>query len=678
MPLDALPPEIAADLHPARDLVWNAWRRGLAPDPERTVDQWADAERRLAPESGTPFPGPWVTDRVPYLREIMRCMSLSHPSRRVTLAKSAQTGGSECGVNLEGQIMAETPCPVLTMLPSFDEAKDYNRLKLQPMIDVTPAVKAKVRDVISRDEQGSTVNFKRFPGGYLQLVGANSSKNLQMRSARVLINEEISEFPWDVDGRGDPLALAEVRLTAFKGREKIVDISTPGVEGSCRVTTLYQSSSRGRYRVPCPHCGEKQVLLFAHLRYSADDPSNAAYHCQACGAAIEQHHKPGMIAAGEWHHDRPELVDSHVGFHINALYSPFLSWADVARAYVKARAEGTMKVFTQQMLGEAFREQGEAPDAEQLHRMREVRPLKRLPPGALWITGAADVQGDRIEWDVIAWGVGLTAWVIDTGIILGAPTDDATWSELRAVTGRRYPDGLGRTWPIDAFGVDTGYSSHEVYRFVATHPRAEATFALDGRGDPMLPPLGTPKAVDVDWNGRKIGKVLLWPVGTHALKLEHYAAVRRTILGRVADGDFQRGAFRLPEVVDLDYCRQCTSEFLATVQNRGGHEKREWRVIAGVRNERLDTAVYNRALAHHLTDALTPEQWQALAASRATDPAAAQQDLAAYWTERFGTDAAPARPAAPEPAQELAAAEEGRPGAGWIDDDHNDWFNGDD
>ncbi|WP_372918685.1 phage terminase large subunit family protein [Sandarakinorhabdus sp.] len=653
--ISPLPPEIAADLTSVADIVRAAWARGLEPDTERTVDAWADEKRKVAAESGSPFPGQWITDRVPFGRAIMQAMSLSHPCRRVTVAKSAQTSGSECGLNLLGQIMAETPCAVLVMLPTVKEGADYNRLKLQPMIDATPAVAARVRRVVSRDETGSTTTFKAFRGGYLQIVGANSSANLQMRTARVLLNEEISEFPFDVDGRGDPLLLAEERLQGNTGREKIIDISTPALEGTCRVTKLYARSSRGRYMVPCPHCHIGQALEFKNLRWKlGDDPAehSAEYACASCGVLIAGHHKPAMIAAGTWVHERPELLELHVGFHINALYSPFLTWLDVAKKYETARDAGSLKVFTQQQLGLPFKEEGEAPDHARLHATRERdRPLKQIPPQALWITGAADVQGDRIEWDVYAWGPGLTAWLIDTGIIIGQPTDEAPWRQLSEVADRRYTDARGRTWPIDAFGCDSGYQSQAVYRWASADPAPTGRrFALDGRGGLTLPALGTPKKIDIDWEGQKVGAILLWPVGTHSLKLDHYAAIRRTVKPLAADGSVPRGLLHLPGVVDEEYCRQLTAEFF----HQPAKGKSEWRVITGTRNERLDTAVYARALAHHLTDHLTPVQWQSVAAARAIDLAASQADLSAYWSDRFGTSERRPVPAPAAPAVETS------------------------
>ncbi len=49
------------------------WRDGSAPEPTLTVSAWADAHRILPDLSAEP--GQWRTTRVPYLREIMDCLS---------------------------------------------------------------------------------------------------------------------------------------------------------------------------------------------------------------------------------------------------------------------------------------------------------------------------------------------------------------------------------------------------------------------------------------------------------------------------------------------------------------------------------------------------------------------------------------------------------------------------
>jgi phage terminase large subunit GpA-like protein len=55
-----------------------AFLRALRPPPLQTVSEWADANRVL-PSSSSAEPGPWRTDRVPYLREVMDGMDVDLP-----------------------------------------------------------------------------------------------------------------------------------------------------------------------------------------------------------------------------------------------------------------------------------------------------------------------------------------------------------------------------------------------------------------------------------------------------------------------------------------------------------------------------------------------------------------------------------------------------------------------
>jgi phage terminase large subunit GpA-like protein len=236
-----------------------AFSRGLRPPRRRRVSQWAEDERFVSRESGSSLPGKWSNSVAPEMVEVMDCLTPAIPGRTVTLKKSAQLSGSESGINLFGHVVVDDPGPMMIVLPTTDEVKKYVRVKLQPAIDSTKTLKARVREQKSRDEDSSTTTFKKFDGGFLQLVGANSSSGLQMVSIRVLILEEVSEYPFDVDGRGDPVEMAIERTQAWEGREKIFFCSTPGLDGVCRVSQKYEISDQRRRYLPCPHCGTYQT-----------------------------------------------------------------------------------------------------------------------------------------------------------------------------------------------------------------------------------------------------------------------------------------------------------------------------------------------------------------------------------------------------------------------------------
>ena len=90
---------------------------GARPDPLLTISEWADRYRALSPQASAE-PGPWRTDRTPYLREIMDCLSPSSPIETVVLIKGAQIGGTECGNNWIGYVVHQAPGPMLSVQPT--------------------------------------------------------------------------------------------------------------------------------------------------------------------------------------------------------------------------------------------------------------------------------------------------------------------------------------------------------------------------------------------------------------------------------------------------------------------------------------------------------------------------------------------------------------------------------
>lgn len=646
-------------LDPAAPIFARAFARGLRPPRRRRVSEWAAEERIVAAESGSPYPGRWSNDLVPYLVEPMDACSLNDPCREVTVIAAAQVGKSEIGLNAIGAAIDDAPCPILLVVPTIDEQRKYGTLKLQPMIDATPPLARKVLEQKSRDEDGSTTRFKKFPGGFAQLTGANASSGLQMISVRMLVREEIAEWPLDVDNRGDPMELALERTNFWKGREKVINLSTPGLKGMCRITARFEASDQSRFHVPCPHCGVEQVLVFDRLVYKAKTADELAgdhvfYACAANGCVIEPHEKTPMLAKGRWIAALPNRSRIHRGFAVNALYSPVLSWTDVVKAWLEAKGDPRKeKVFTQQKLGEAYEEKGDAPDGVKLMARREAFELGALPPGVLVLTMAVDVQINRLEFAVYGWGIGKTSWLVDKGVIEGDPSLPATWRPLDAQIDRRYPDALGNHWPIDRVAVDSGYQTQAVYAWARGKPRVIAVKGMPGHLHPVL---GTPSYQEVNVSGRKSKRgIRLWPVGTWALKAEFYANLRKVIEGPDKDGNFVPGYVHFPDALDEAYFEQLTAEHLARSEHRGRVRQR-WEKRPGVPNEALDIRIYAAAAASHLgMDGWNRQKWAQLAAQRAVRPEQAQGDLEAMWGAPAPAVPAPVPPPPPaEPMVRLA------------------------
>jgi phage terminase large subunit GpA-like protein len=324
----------------------------------------------------------------------MDMLSPTHPARRVVLMKGAQVGGTECGNNWIGYVIHHAPGPMLVVQPTTELAKRFSEQRIDLLVEETPAIRERVAPARSRDS-GNRQLSKEFPGGQLVMTGANSAVGLRSMSARFLFLDEIDAYPGDVEGEGDPVALAEARARTFGWRRKTLLVSTPTITGLSRIEREYLATDQRRYFVPCPHCRHMQALRFAQLVWERGQPDTVRYRCEACGGAIGEQHKTAMLAQGEW---RPtaKTGDPHaIGFHLSALYSPvgWFSWAQAVRDWEAAQGDTrALKTFTNTVLGETWQERGEAPDWQRLYERREAFPAGVVPARALVLTAGVDNQ----------------------------------------------------------------------------------------------------------------------------------------------------------------------------------------------------------------------------------------------------------------------------------------------
>jgi phage terminase large subunit GpA-like protein len=597
----------------------SAWIRGLAPDPLLTVSEWADRYRFLSSRASSEA-GRYRTDRTPYMRDIMDALSPSHPARRIVFMKAAQVGATEAGNNWVGYCVHQAPGPFLGVQPTTDLAKRLSQQRIEPLIEESPELRALILPSRSRDS-GNTVLAKRFAGGQLVLTGANSAVGLRSMPARYVFLDEVDAYEGDVDGEGDPVALAVARTRTFGHRAKVFLVSTPTIRGFSRIEREYEASDRRRFFVPCPLCGHMQWLRFERLRWDKGEPEGARYLCEGCEGPIAEHHKTAMLAAGAW---RPTAVavDPHtVGFHISGLYSPvgWLSWAQIAREWEAAQGDdASLKAAKNTLLGETWAERGEAPDWKRLYERREACPLGTVPRGGLILTAGADVQHDRIEVDVWAWARRLESWLVDHAVLDGDTSRPEVWDELSALLGRAWPHELGARMGLARLAIDAGdgRSTAAVYAWARKAGAGQVAAVKGVEGFDRSTPVDGPTFVDATEAGRKLRRgAKLWKVSVAVFKSETYRFLR---LDRPTDEEiaagiaFPPGFVHLPRGLSAEWVKQLTAEQLVTVKDRRGFPRLEWRQMRE-RNEALDCRVYARAAAWLLgIDRWDETRWQSL------------------------------------------------------------------
>ncbi len=580
----------------------------LRPDPRLTVSSWADAHRFLS-QTASGEPGPWRTERTPYLRDIMDCLSPSSPVEKVVFMKGAQIGGTEAGNNWIGYVIHHAPGPMLAVQPTVEMAKRWSKQRIASLIDSTPVLRERVKEARARDS-GNTVQSKEFAGGILVMTGANSAVGLRSMPVRYLFLDEVDAYDFDVDGEGDPVSLASQRTITFANR-KIFLVSTPTIQGLSRIELEYDESDRRRWWVPCPECNEYQILEEKRLQWPKDQPELASYYCAVCGVAIPSHRKVWMNSRGEWRAESPGEGKA-AGFHLSGLNSPWLSWAQIAERKAAAKDDAAMKVYVNTIEARTWTESGEAPEWQRLYDRREDYRIGQVPEDGLFLTAGVDVQKDRIELEIVAWGRERECWSIDYRVLQGDPVKPDVWNQLDAVLAETFTHASNAELSILKLAIDTGYATQEVYDWVRR--QSDRVIAIKGV-ERLGAAIGTPGHIDVTANGkRKRRGLLVWPVGASFCKSELYGCLRKDSITdeQRANGDKPPAGFCHFPKYGEEYFKQLTAERLVTVKDRRGFPHREWRKMRE-RNEALDCRIYARAAASALgIDRFTDVTWQKL------------------------------------------------------------------
>lgn len=519
----------------------------------------------------------------------MQVLSDDHPAETVVMMASAQVGKTEILLNWAGYTIDIRPSPMMLVLPTVGIAEDFSKQRVSGLVADTPTIAAKMGGRRGRKASNTILN-KEFPGGMLLLRGANSAAGLRSTPVGKLAMDEIDGYPRDVDGEGDPIKLAEARARTF-ARRKFFYCSTPTIKGQSRIEEAYLETDQRKYHVPCPECGHAQTLEWDRLKFgknSSHDDGTAEYECEDCEHRIQESSKEQMLRGGEWVAMVDDAPEGKIGFHINALYSPmgWISWNEIAEEWRACQGNPTrLRVFVNTILGQTWESKGERPDWEKLYLRREEYERGTVPKGGIILTAGVDVQGDRLEAEVVAWGLNQESWSVDYRVLSGDPAKDDVWERLdEEVLDQQYSHENGGTLTIQAMAVDEGYETKAVRNYCAPPRGPRRVFTVKGRDNHPIS-ISNEKSTD--------SGAVRHVVGTNLLKEEIYGWLRKSIPEEDAE-DFPRGWMHFPQY-GQEYFKGLTAEqtVVKTVRGRLAYA---WEKVYE-RNEPLDTRIYARAAA---------------------------------------------------------------------------------
>jgi phage terminase large subunit GpA-like protein len=554
------------------------------PESSLTVSQWAATYRYLSPERSA-RPGRWRNELVPYLVEIMDTV-IKPGVRETVFVKSAQVAGTECANNIIGYFMHADPSPILYVCETEPKAEAWSKESLAPMIRDTPVLERIVSDARSRDS-GNTIGDKSFPGGHLAIGHATSAATLSSRPRRVVVLDERDAYK--PTSEGDPAKLAEKRTTTFPDAV-IFKPSTPrdrlepepgaplDAPRYSPIELEYENSDKRKYHVPCPHCGDFQVLEWSRIKWDDEEHVLDAYYVCVNGCLIEHAHKTEMLARGVWIAEKP--FNGRAGFHIWEGYSPFVTWGEMAKNFLEAKkSRSTLKVFVNTSLAQGWEELPEQAHTDDLASRREAFEAE-VPDNVLVLTASADVQGNRLESEIVGWGLDGESWSLKYEVLDGDPAQREVWQKLKELWTTPLLRADGTEMKVMAACVDSGgHNTQAVYRFCRENT-GRRWFAVKGSNTP-----GKPLVSKFSLQGRP--PVRLYTIGTETAKDEISAHLLITEVGP--------GYMHFPEGREEDYFKQLRSERPVTRYTRGQGIRKWEKIRPSIRNEALDLRVYAMA-----------------------------------------------------------------------------------
>lgn len=577
--------------------------------------EWAEKNRFMSQKISRKV-GRFSFENAPYTREICDCLSKNNSVREVAVMKGVQLGLTTSVIeNAIGYMIANDASPSMFVFPTDADCKDYKENKIDSLIDnsgLRPKIIAETENRNTR-RTGDTAQKLSFSNGFLKFCSARKGNALRSSHIKWLFLDELDGYPDEIKGEGNPIAIAVKRTDSYSEVKKIIYNSTPVLAHNSKIKELYLMGDQRKFLVPCPHCGKKQELVFyvsdggkypdskAILKGKAKtkpyglifnaaqcregDYSSVRYRCQFCGGEFEDHFKKSIEQEGEWVPTTSSKKPFFRSYHISALYSMTKSWWEIVYDFLDAGTDPKkLQTFYNLDLGLPFEDKTGGVEYQTVHRLKDDTMANNyVPKEALFMTACADIQRDRIECEIKAWGDRFRCWGIDHRIFYGNTSDlyDSCWEQLAKVKDEVFTGGR----QIEIMLVDSGDGETRdvVYNF------------CDIFGDGLILPLkGFVSTV------RTREKYKIAETGLDGLNLiEIYTDLYKNSLSRFLSQDeregdvYPDGWFTFANGYSDSYFRQLTTERKVKVKTPGGLTTTRWEQHG--RNEAFDLNVYNLA-----------------------------------------------------------------------------------
>jgi len=526
----------------------------------------------------TARPGRYRVSATPYQKSPQE--SFTDPDVQVTaLYWAKRLGKTEMINNLHGSVIEQAPKNILHCMPTLDSAKKWSKQFFTPMVRSIQALRARIKEVRSK-ETNNTILSKEFPGGTVSAIGANSPSGFRQVQAPVVTCDEVDAME---DGpEGDPVTLAFGRAENYPDSIQVVSSTATRLPGS-RIHSWWLKSDQQKWFVPC-ECGKWHVLMWAGVKWPEGHKHEETwYETPCCGAKWTDIERVNAVLSGEWRATAP--FRGIRGYWLNGLNTTFppkkgykTKLHQMASEFYDAYTggEASLIAWKNTFLCEPHEEIIERVEVAPLLERREQYTPETLPVEALVLGMTVDVQGNRLEYEIIAQGADEETWGVEYGRLIGDPEKDAVWDDLKKNVFRTFKRVDGVEMKIDFVAIDHRHKGSRVRKFWKTcgHPRVYPVYGSSGKQSLLVIP-----------HSNKHYRMLLFSVNTDAGKDTLFARLR------LRDPGPRYMHFPNGFGYEKDYFEGLTAEEIRTKYTKGFAERYYYKE-PNRRNEPIDLRVY--------------------------------------------------------------------------------------
>jgi len=606
--------------------------------PPRRIAVSECARETVRIETPGGYAGPWDPALTPYMVEPMDTLK-SRRHEAVVFVSPARTGKTQAMVDgWVSHAVTADPGDMGLYFSTQTLAYDYRKRRLERLHRASPAMRAR----LSPRAHDTTIEMVTYRHGMILNLGWPSSSQLAQRDLRYVALSDYDSFPDDIGGEGSAFDLAKKRIqVAMSAGMALVESSpkreiktdqwvpdgpheAPPVAGG--ILPLYNRGDRRRWYWPClDGCGEPFEAPALPLFDPSDNPQEAAASahvaCPYCGQVYWPKDKARLNAAGQWRAEgwaKGNPRQSHIAsFWLLGCAAAFQRWESIVQNYLVAKRECDLSgdetgLRTTTNVDQGMPYRPARLDSTQgvgaLDNRREFAERFQVPAGARVLLAAVDVQANRFEVAVWAYGPQRERWLLDRYALTETADGERLrpaailehWEVLidRVVLGT-YRLESGKELRIYRVAVDSGgwhdraqqadstRRAYDWWRSLAARRLSHRVVLVKGettRGHDIARLTRPDSRVRSDRHAGSRGDVPVLMINSDRAKDAAHDDLSRDTPGP--------GYVHLPTWLSKAH--------LAELQTEARDAKGHWAPARGRRNETWDLLIYCDALWHHL------------------------------------------------------------------------------